>query len=189
MLSKTVSELLNRQLNAELYSAYLYLSYENYFARLGLDGFSNWYKVQSLEELDHAMIFYRYLTEEGEVIRFDSIAEVSPGEMSILDVLQAAKSHELLVTDMINSLHDEASAANDKRTVCFLDWFIKEQSEEERNASEMIQRYLLFGHCNSCTDCRMSPDSPESGLCGGGLYALNAELADRVHSTAAYPFS
>lgn len=188
MLNKKISDLLNRQINAELYSAYLYLAYTSYFDHISLFGYANWYKVQSQEEVDHAMIIYRYLTDQGESVRFDAIAEVSVDELGVLDVLREAKAHEQSVTDLINTLYGEAVAANDWKTANFLSWFIKEQSEEEKNAEDMLQKYLLYGLCSSCEECCTSHTGADFGLCGGGLYALNQELADRTYSVTAYPF-
>lgn len=189
MLNGKISEMLNRQLNAELQSAYLYLAFEGYFDHINLGGFANWYKVQALEEIDHAMIFYRYLAEQGENITFDAIGAVSAEEMGMLDVLKEAKKHEQLVTDMINRIYGEAHDLKDWRTMKLLDWFIKEQAEEEKNADEMVQKYLLFGLCDSCPDCSQELGGNDFGLCGGGLYSLNSELAARVHTVPEYPLA
>lgn len=187
MLNKRISELLNRQLNAELHSAYLYLAFESSFDRTGLDGFANWYNVQSREELDHAMILYRYLTDNGEIIRFDAIEDVSADGMGVLGILNEARAHEEHITEMINSLYSEASSANDRRTLALLEWFIAEQAEEEKNAGDMVQKFLLYGLCNSCSDCSIASSGGDFGLCGGGLHALNGELSKRAYKAAAYP--
>lgn len=189
MLDHSVSELLQKQFNAELHSAYLYLAFASFFEHMSLNGFANWYMVQSMEEMDHAMIIRRYLIDQGESVQFDAIHEVGTDDMGILDVLREAKSHELVVTDMINRLYKEASGKNDQRTSVLLTWFIREQSEEEKNAEEMIQKYLLYGFCNSCSECSMSEASIDFGLCGGGLFSLNRELADRKYSKTAYSFA
>lgn len=88
---------------------------------------------------------------------------------------------------MIGSLYSAASETNDLRTMDFLGWFIREQSEEEKNADAMIQKYLMYGLCSSCCDCT-SPGA-DFGLCGGGLYALSQEFADRIYTVTEYPFS
>jgi len=184
MLNEKISAMLNAQFNAELYSAYLYLAYADRFGRLGLDGFANWYKVQAQEELDHALIFRRYLASQGEPVLFDAVDEVSAADMKIPQILGAAADHERAVTAMINDLHDAASAEGDLRTVQLLDWFVREQAEEEDNAGEMIDKYRVYSHCCSGGDRAHT----ECGTgCGGGLYALNRELSRRGHSVTEYP--
>ena len=164
MLNKKVHELLNAQINKELYSAYLYLDFSNYFKAAGLDGFANWYMIQAQEERDHAMLFYQYLQNENATVTFEAIAKPDKALTSHMDVLRAGLEHEEYVTSLINDIYGAAYDVRDFRTMQFLDWFVKEQGEEETNANDMITKMELFG-----TD-------PKS------LYMLNQELAARVYS-------
>ena len=164
MLNAKVRELLNAQINKELYSAYLYLDFSNYFEKRGLDGFANWYYIQAQEERDHAMLFYRYLLNNDEEVELLAIGKPDKALDSDLDVLKAGLEHELYVTSLINDIYAEAYNNRDFRTMQFLDWFVKEQGEEETNANDMITKYELFGG-----DAK-------------GLYMLNSELKARVYS-------
>lgn len=164
MLNKKVSELLNDQINKELYSAYLYLDFANYFEAKGLDGFANWYKIQALEERDHAMLFYQYLQNNGEKVTLLAIGQPDKVLKNDMDPLKASLEHEIYVTNLINTIYSAAYEVKDFRTMQFLDWFIKEQGEEETNANDMITKMELFG------------SDPKS------LYMLNSELAGRVYA-------
>ena len=163
-MDKKVHELLNEQINKEFYSAYLYLDFSNYFKRRGLDGFANWYMVQAQEERDHAMLFYQYLQNENQTVTLDAIAKPDKVLKSDMDVLLAGLEHEKYVTSLINDIYAAAYDVKDFRTMQFLDWFVKEQGEEETNANDMITKMELFG------------SDPRS------LYMLNSELAARVYT-------
>ena len=164
MLSENVAALLNQQVNKEFYSAYLYLDFSNYFEARGLEGFANWYKIQAQEERDHAMLFYQYLQNNGAKVTLEAIAKPDKALNSDMDVLKAGLEHELYVTSLINELYAAAYAEKDFRTMQFLDWFVKEQGEEETNANNLISKMELFG------------SDPKS------LYMLNSELAGRAYS-------
>ena len=164
MLNTRVHELLNQQINKEFYSAYLYLDFSNYFKRVGLDGFANWYLIQAQEERDHAMLFYQYLQNENQRVTLDSIEKPDKDFSSPMDVLLAGYEHEKYVTSLINDIYSAAYDVKDFRTMQFLDWFVKEQGEEETNATDLISKMELFG------------SDPRS------LYLLNQELAARVYS-------
>ena len=164
MLHKTVVELLNRQVNKEWYSAYLYLQFANTFAHMGLDGFANWYQVQAQEERDHAMLFYQYLQNNGEGVTFEAIAKPEWERVDHMTPLKKALEHEKLVTASIDAIYAAAHEVRDFRTMQTLDWFIKEQGEEEKNAADLITKMELFGG-----------DSK-------GLYMLNSELKARVYT-------
>lgn len=164
MLDSKVRELLNQQINKEFYSAYLYLDFSNYFERRGLDGFANWYYIQAQEERDHAMLFYRYLQNNDELVELDAIAKPDKTFKCDMDVLKAGLEHEIYVTSLINDIYDAAYTKKDFRTMQFLDWFVKEQGEEETNANDLISKMELFG------------SDPKS------LYMLNSELAARIYS-------
>ena len=163
-MNAKVHELLNQQINKEFYSAYLYLDFSNYFEDRGLDGFANWYRIQAQEERDHAMLFYQYLQNEGAEVTLKAIDKPDKLLDSHMTVLKAGLEHEKYVTSLIHDIYAEAYKIHDFRTMQFLDWFVKEQGEEETNANDMITKMELFG-----SDAR-------------GLYLLNQELAARVYS-------
>lgn len=163
-MDKTVSELLNDQINKELYSAYLYLDIANFYDAKGLDGFANWYEIQAKEELDHAMLFYHYLHNNVEPVTLKAIAQPDKTFSTLMDPLKAALEHEKYVTSLINSIYATAQKVSDFRTTQFLDWFIKEQGEEEKNSSDQITKMELYGD-----DAR-------------SLYMLNSELLARTYT-------
>lgn len=164
MLDSKVHELLNAQINKEFYSAYLYLDFSNYFKAKGLDGFANWYMVQAQEERDHAMLFYTYLQNENMPVTLDTIPKPDKVLNNDMQVLKLGLNHEMYVTSLINDIYGAAYDVRDFRTMQFLDWFVKEQGEEETNANDLISKMELFG-----SDAK-------------GLYMLNQELAARVYT-------
>ena len=167
MIDKKIATLVNEQVNKELYSAYLYLDFANYYAGEGLDGFAHWYEIQAQEERDHAMMMRRYLIDNGIRVTFDAIAKPDKVFKNTTDPLNIGYEHEKYVTSLINNIYAEAFALKDFKTMQFLDWFIKEQGEEEKNAEDMIKKMELFGH-----DAK-------------GLYSLNQELGARVYAPSA----
>ncbi len=141
MLNEKVAKLLNTQINKEFYSAYLYLSFSNFYDDKGLDGFANWYQVQAQEERDHAMLFVQYMQNNELPITFEAIDKPDlSGLKENIDPLKAALKHEQYVTKLIHTIYDAAAEAKDFRTVQFLDWFVKEQGEEETNATDLIKK-------------------------------------------------
>ncbi len=164
MLNPTVAKLLNEQITKELYSAYLYLDFSIFYEAEGLDGFANWYMIQAQEERDHAMLFLKYLQENGEKVTLDAIDKPDKELKTLMDPLKAGLEHEQYVTSLINDIYDAAYSVKDFRTMQFLDWFVKEQMEEEKNADDMIKKMELFGG-----------DSK-------GLYSLDAEYAARIYT-------
>ena len=144
-MNANVSKLLNEQINKEFYSAYLYLDFANYYASVGLDGFENWYRVQAQEERDHAMLFYQYLQNNGEGVTFEAIAKPEWERGDHMTPLKKALEHEKLVTASIDAIYAAAHEVRDFRTMQTLDWFIKEQGEEEKNAADLITKMELFG--------------------------------------------
>ena len=164
MLSEKVSALLNDQINKEFYSAYLYLDMANYYIDSDLDGFGNWYNIQAQEERDHALLFMQYLQNNGVAVKLEAIAKPDKEFHTVLDPLEIAYEHEQYVTSLINNIYAAAYEERDFRTMQFLDWFVKEQGEEETNADGMVKKYKLFGN------------DPRS------LYLLNQELAARVYT-------
>lgn len=163
MLNEKVIKLLNDQVNKEFYSAYLYLDFSNYYADKNLDGFANWYRVQAQEERDHAMLFIKYLQNNGIPVTLGAIAAPDKEITSIVDPAKFALEHEQYVTASIHNIYAEAMDVKDFRTMQFLDWFISEQGEEETNADELLKKVEMFG------------GDPKS------LYLLNQELAARVY--------
>ena len=163
-MNETVRNLINEQINKEFYSAYLYLDLANYYDATGLDGFANWYMVQAQEERDHALLFYRYLQNNGEKVILGAVGKPEWERGDNMTPLKKALEHEKYVTGLINAIYAAAYEARDFRTMQVLDWFVKEQGEEEKNASDMITKMELFGG-----------DSK-------GLYMLNSELKARVYS-------
>ena len=164
MVTEKVHKLLNEQINKEFYSAYLYLDFSNYFKACGLDGFANWYMVQAQEERDHAMLFYTYLQNENMQVTLDTIPKPDKVLNNDMQVLKLGLNHEMYVTSLINDIYGAAYDVRDFRTMQFLDWFVKEQGEEETNANDLISKMELFG-----SDAK-------------GLYMLNQELAARVYT-------
>ena len=164
MLKADVKKLLNEQINKELFSAYLYLAIANHYAGKNLNGFENWFLVQAREEQDHAMLIRQYLINEGEEITLTLIDAPQNTFESFREPLVEALKHERFVTESIYAIYAQAQKAGDYRTVNFLNWFVTEQGEEEKNADELIKRYDLFGG-----DAK-------------GLYMLNADLGTRVYA-------
>ena len=163
-MDKKVAALINDQINKELYSAYLYLDFANYYGSVGLDGFANWYKIQAQEERDHAMLFFQYLENNGEKITLEAIAKPDKVLDSHMAPLEAGLEHEKYVTSLINNIYEAAHEVKDFRTMQLLDWFVKEQGEEETNANDLITKMELFG-----TDPK-------------ALYLLDSEMAARVYA-------
>jgi len=162
MISKKIEEALNGQVNAELYSAYLYLSMESYFKSLDLNGFANWMRVQTQEEMVHAMKIYDFINGRGGRILLKAIEGPPTQWDSPRAVFEAAYTHEQKVTGLINGLVDLAIKEKDHATHTFLQWFVNEQVEEEASADTVVQQL------------KMMENAP------GGLFMLDRELAQRV---------
>ena len=164
MLDKNVSKLLNEQINKELYSAYLYLDFSNYYQEEGLEGFANWYMIQAQEERDHAMLFLKYLQNNGEKVTLLAVDQPDKTFTDNMGPLKAGLEHEQYVTGLIHTIYEAAYSVKDFRTMQFLDWFVKEQGEEETNAETLIKKMELFGG-----DAK-------------SLYMLDNELGQRVYA-------
>lgn len=164
MLNPEITKLLSEQINKELYSAYLYLGMADYYADQGLSGFENWFFIQTQEERDHALLFRQYLLNNGEKVTLAEIAAPEAEYNSFKEPLVKAFEHEQYVTDSINKIYETANKINDFRTMQFLDWFIMEQAEEEKNADDNIKKFDLF-----------AADSK-------GLYLLDNEMKARVYA-------
>ena len=163
-MNEKVKELLNEQINKEFYSAYLYLDFANYYASVGLDGFENWYRVQAQEERDHALLFWQYLLNNGENATFGAIGAPDWKRGDNMAPLKRALVTDRYVTPLIDSIYAAGFTALAFRTTQGLDWFVKEQGEEEKNATDLITKMELFG-----SDCK-------------GLYMLNSELKTRTYA-------
>ena len=164
MLNKNVAKLLNEQVNKEFYSAYLYMDMANYYADQGLDGFENWFYIQTQEERDHAMLFRQYILNNGESVVLSEVAAPNEKYDNYKAPLVKALEHEQYVTASINKIYQAAYNIGDFRTMQFLDWFIKEQGEEEKNADDNIKKYDLFA------------GDPK------GLYMIDNEMKARVYT-------
>jgi len=162
MLNPKISKLLNEQINKEFNSAYIYLDMANYFSDQNLNGFENWFNIQTQEEHAHAMLMRQYMLNNSEKITFTAIAGPDQEYKSFKEPLIAAFKHEQYITASINNIYSEAYNIKDFRTMQMLDWFVKEQGEEEKNTEDLCKRYDLFGQ-----DAK-------------GLYMLDNELLARV---------
>lgn len=162
MISKTMTDALNRQINAEVYSAYLYQSMAAYATYTGMKGVANWLNVQAKEEMAHAQIFYQYINSQGEQVILYAI-EQPPSEFeSVGDIFEQKLAHEKKITGLINDLANLAQDERDHATANFLQWFVDEQVEEEGNARDILDKFKLTGGQ------------------GNGLFMIDSELAARV---------
>ncbi len=166
MLSKSLEKALNAQVNAEFWSAYLYLSMSAHFTSNGLPGFANWMYVQYQEEVSHALKFFRYIQERGGKATLAAIEKVPTTWKSALNVFEDTLKHEQIVTGLINNLMDMAINEKDFATQSMLKWYIDEQVEEEANAQALIDSLKLINND------------------GYGLYSLDKELLTRIFTDA-----
>jgi len=145
-LHVTMKEAINKQINAELYSAYLYLSMATYFDGKNLSGCSNWMKKQAQEEIAHAMKFYEYLYTKSDTVELDMIAKPPASWKSPIQIFESALKHEQHVTSLIHNLVDLAESLKDKSTMSFLQWFVDEQVEEEQSAQVVVDKLTMIGN-------------------------------------------
>ncbi len=162
MVSPSMEKALNTQVNAELYSAYLYLSMSAWFRTLNLAGFANWMRVQAAEEMVHALKLYDFITERGGTVTLAGIEGPPTVWDSPRAVFEAAYAHEQKVTGLINALVDQALAESDHAAHIFLQWYVTEQVEEEASANDIARKLALIG-----SDAN-------------GLFMLDRELAVRT---------
>jgi ferritin len=167
MLNEKVQDALCEQLNAELYSSYLYLAMSANFSEMDLEGFANWMRVQAQEELMHAMKFYDYINERGGRVTLKEIITPQKEWKSPKGAFEHTYSHEQKVTGLINDLVDMAISEKDHATNNFLQWFVEEQVEEEASSSGVLKKLEMIG------------DDPS------GLLMLDQELAQRVFTPPA----
>lgn len=138
MMNEKLTHAFCVQINKELYSAYLYLSMQTYFKEMNLDGFANWMSVQVQEELAHGMGLYNYVLERGESVELMSIEKPEGKWNSPLEVFEAVLEHERYVTSLIDDLVGVAEDVKDRAAISLLQWYIKEQVEEEANVSTVL---------------------------------------------------
>jgi len=165
MINKKVEDALNGQLNAEYYSSYLYLSMAAYFESIDLPGFANWMRIQTQEEMFHALKFYDYIIERGGRVTLQLIQAPPTEWKSPLDVFEATLEHERKVTGLINDLVYLARDEKDNAAEIFLQWFVSEQVEEEDNVGKILGQLKLV------------KGSPEA------IYMLDKELSQRVFTS------
>ncbi|GAK55538.1 ferritin-like domain subfamily [Candidatus Vecturithrix granuli] len=140
MISKKMEEALNKQINAEFYSSYLYLSMAADFEAKNLEGFANWMKVQAQEEWGHGMRIYNYVNEQQGRVKLDGIETPQTEWDSALAMFEAAYKHEQHVTSLIHELMSLANKEKDYATEIFLQWFVTEQVEEEAHAASIVEK-------------------------------------------------
>ncbi len=161
-MNEKLEKAFNNQINKEFYSEYLYLSMLAYFERMNLQGFKNWMNVQMQEEHAHAMGMFNYLHERGGKVVLQAIDQPQTDWASPVELFEHVLEHEKYVTSLINELMDVAEEVKDRAAISFIDWYLKEQVEEESNVSNVLKTLKLI--CND-TNC---------------LYMYDKELATRV---------
>lgn len=167
MLSEKMTAAMNRQINGETYSAYLYWSMEAFFKDQALDGFANWMRIQAMEEMTHAMKFFDQINERDGRVELDAIEKPQGAWDSVKGAFDAVYEHEQKVTAMINELMDLAVEEKDHASQAFLQWFVEEQVEEEASAKDICEQLRFIG------------DNPQ------GVFMLNRELGSRVFTPPA----
>ncbi|MCD8293943.1 MAG: ferritin [Clostridia bacterium] len=145
MLTAKVTDLLMDQINKELYSAYLYLDFANYYEDKGFEGFAHWYECQCEEEVGHAKKIREYLIDNSVSVKLEAIAKPDKKFASLAEPVKAGLEHEKYVSSLINTIDEAALEARDFRTMEFLNWFVKEQLEEEKSASDLLTKVELLG--------------------------------------------
>ena len=164
MISKKMNDALNEQVNAEMFSSYLYLSMSAWCSERSLSGFANWMRVQAQEELFHAMKIYDYILERGGNVQLKTIDAPSSEWVSPLAIAEEVVHHEAKVTGLINDLVEVALADKDHAANIFLQWFVAEQVEEEDSVGEVFERMKMVGDDSA------------------GMFAMDLELAKRVYA-------
>ena len=161
MLTQSINDALNKQINEELFSAYLYLAMSAKSDSMGLAGFANWFRLQYQEELSHADRFFNYILERGGEVDLDAIGKPEVGSVTPLELFEKGLSHEQHITACIFKLKDLARSESDHATDVFLEWFVSEQVEEEATTQAVIDQL------------RMVKDN------SSGLFLIDRELSGR----------
>lgn len=164
MISEKLTNAINEQINRELYSEYLYIAMQAWFADQNLDGMANWMDAQGKEERFHAMKFYNYLIERGARVKLKAIAEPTFDFENPIKAFKMALEHEQFITKSINDLMDIAISENDHATRSFLQWYVDEQVEEEASVDKIVNMLKLVG------------DN------GHGIMMIDRELGQRVYT-------
>lgn len=162
MIGKKMLDAINAQINAEFFSAYLYMSMGSYFSSVGMPGAANWMRVQTLEEMSHGEKFCNYVEERGGRVVLTAIEGPETEWASPMAAFEAVLAHEQKVTSLINNLMDVAISEKDHAAAMSLQWFVGEQVEEEASAQAVIDQLKLAGE-NS-----------------GGMLMVDRELGQRV---------
>jgi ferritin len=160
-MDKKLQKAFNDQIKNELYSAYLYLAMAAYLEIKNLPGFAHWMKVQYKEEVSHAMKMFEFLNDRGVKVLLQAIGQPTLEYSSTLEVFEETLKHEKKVTSLINALYDLAKEVNDNASSVFLQWFVSEQVEEEKNATQIVETLKMI-----------KPEGP-------ALVMLDRELAKR----------
>ncbi len=166
MINEKMLNALNEQIKLEMESSYAYIAMEAYFMGKNLDGFANFFHIQAKEERDHAYLLFNYVFQVGGKVELKDLKAFDSNFTSELDVMEKTLAHEQLVTRSINNLMDIAMQEKDYASQAFLQWFIKEQVEEEETATALVEKMKMVG------------DNPN------GLFMINAELGKRVYHPA-----
>jgi ferritin len=145
MLTEKLESALNKQINDEFFSAYLYLSMSSFFETMNLKGFGNWTFVQYQEEMTHALKIYNYVIERGGRVILEKIEQPESEWKDPLEVMNAVYEHEQKVTGLINNLVNISIEEKDHATNNFLQWFVAEQVEEESNVDEIVSELKFIG--------------------------------------------
>jgi ferritin len=162
MISQKMTDTINRQINNEIYSAYLYMSMSAHSSHIGLNGFASWFMVQYHEEMFHAMKFYNYMLDQGSQVHLQALKEPLKTFTSATDMFEKTLEHEKFITKSINEIADLALQEKDHGTYQFIQWYVNEQIEEEKNDNEILQKLTLAG------------DS------GAGLFMIDQQLGTRT---------
>jgi ferritin len=144
MISKKMQDAINKQINEEMFSAYLYLSMSTYFESVNLKGFANWMRVQYQEESFHAMKFFDYVLERGGTVTLKQIEAPKNKWKGVLDVFQETYKHEQKITSLINNLVTLAMQEKDYAANSFLQWYVNEQVEEEANVTDLLEQLKMI---------------------------------------------
>ncbi|GAA0754724.1 ferritin [Clostridium sartagoforme] len=164
MLSNTILNNLNEQVNFEFYSSYTYLAMASYAESIDLSGFANFFRIQAKEELDHAMKIYDYIFQKNGVVKLKEIIKPQSDFNSLIDLFERGYKHEQLVTSKIYELADMAFEEKEHATISLLKWFIDEQVEEENNFNTLLKKL------------RRAEDNPAA------IYMIDEELSKRVYT-------
>ncbi|MBI9101097.1 MAG: ferritin [Spirochaetales bacterium] len=159
-----MEDALNKQINEEMFSAYLYLAMSADFEEKGLAGFANWMRVQAQEENDHAMKIFDFITRRNGIVKLEAIAKPEQSWDSPMAAIEAAYNHEIHITGCINALVKTARELNDNATENELQWFVNEQVEEEENASKIMDKLKTIGES------------------GHGMLMIDNELSQRAYT-------